>query len=316
MGPCEMLKEFSQAMSAILLTGGTGFIGNHLRHALTTERVILLGRREPDLLPNERWLHVNLEQLVSPQKLKGERLLCHLAYSMANGRDNLQYNRHLLDAVNARPSIEHVVLMSSTSVYGTTASPVVDEESPCKPVGEYPQTKLAVELLWREGLRDDCILTVLRPSTVIGPSSIGLASMIRDALHSPIIGPIKRSVLYHRSVHYVAVRNVVAAVLFSLRHPHASVREIYVVSDDHHPENESYAAMQDAVRKSTGQSPFPSLAMPQCILPTLGNLTGRSTLGLKRCFSSQKLHDMGFKDATTLYDEVRRAVQAFERQSV
>lgn len=302
-------------MSAVLLTGGTGFIGSHLRRALTTGSVTLLGRREPNLLPNECWFSVDLMQPVPTQYLEGGEVLCHLAYSMSGGRDNLQYNHHLLEAVNTCQSIGHVLLMSSTSVYGETASPVVDEESPCKPVGGYPETKLAVELLWREGLRDDCALTVLRPSTVIGPGSIGLASMIRDALHSPIVGPIKRSVLYHRSVHYVAVRNVVAAVLFFLRRAPGSTQETYVVSDDHQPENKSYATMQDAVRTSVGRSPFPSLPMPQSMLPALGKLTGRSTLGLRRCFSSQKLHDSGFEDATALYDEVRRSALAFEQHS-
>lgn len=278
----------------------------------------MLGRKEPELLPNEQWSYMDMAESVSPRMLEGSEVLCHLAYSMTSGRENLRYNQHLLDAVNTCQSIEQVILMSSTSVYGATESVVVNEESVCEPVGDYPETKLACETLWQRGLRDSCDLIVLRPSTVIGPDSIGLASMIRDALHGPVVGPIKRSALYHRSVHYVAVSNVVAAVLFFLRRPRSSagnvVRETYIVSDDHYQETKSYATMQDAVRISAGRRPFPGLAMPRFMLPLLGKLTGRAALGQKRSYSSSKLHGVGFRDAVTLYDEVERTVQSSEQK--
>ncbi|WP_166395374.1 NAD-dependent epimerase/dehydratase family protein [Rubrobacter marinus] len=303
-------------MTSVLLTGGTGFIGGHLRLALRDQPVVLLGRSKPNLYRNERWANTNLAHAVPRETLEGSEVLCHLAYSMSSGRSNLNYNRHLIDAVNRCPDVRHVVLMSSTSVYGSTTSAVVDEASPCTPVGEYAETKLACELAWREELRDNCALTVLRPSTVIGPNSVGLLSMIQDALRRPILGPVKRSVLYHRSVHYVAVTNVIAAVLFSMHRERATMREIYVVADDHYPENKSYAAMQDAVRISAGQRPWPGIALPHRVLPLLGSLTNRPTLGLKRVFSSEKIHGAGFGDATTLYDEVKRTVASFERYTV
>lgn len=59
-------------MNVVLLTGGTGFVGNHLRSAME-EPVVLLGRERPDLLPKERWLHVDLSEPVAPEKLAGER---------------------------------------------------------------------------------------------------------------------------------------------------------------------------------------------------------------------------------------------------
>jgi nucleoside-diphosphate-sugar epimerase len=136
------------------------------------------------------------------------------------------------------------VLLSSISVYGEgTAPTVVDEDSLCNPVGEYPETKLACEALWREGLRRDCFLTILHPSEIVGPGGRGLLPFIRDALERPLMGVVKRGVLYHRRLHYVAVSNVAAAVLFCMERPPTTRREIYIVSDDHRPENESYAAM-------------------------------------------------------------------------
>ena len=135
-----------------------------------------------------------------------------------------------------------------------------------------------------------------------------MLTLIRDALHRPVVGTIKRSVLYHRSLHYVAVENVVAAVLFCLRRRQDSMHETFVVSDDHRPENSSYATMQDLVRKLSGKRPLPGPEMPQPLAKILGRVTGRP-IAEKRVFDSRKLHDAGFEDAVSLEEEVRRLME-------
>lgn len=294
-------------MSSILLTGGTGFIGNHLRSALG-QPAILLGRAKPELLPNERWHYLDMSEPVVPETLAQGLKLCHLAYSMHAGRENVAYNRHLLDAVNACPQIKRVILMSSVSVYGMNGMPVVDEQSACDPVGEYAETKLECEMVWWEGLRSDCELTLLRPTEVIGIGGRGLLPLIQDALERPLVGMVKRSILYHRPLHYVAVRNVVAAVLFCLHSSQAPMREMFIVSDDHRSENKGYAVMQDLVRKLSGRRPLPGLAVPRPVLRSLGKITGRP-LGLEQVFDSQKIRTAGFVDAVALEDEVRLLVR-------
>lgn len=295
-------------MTATLLTGGTGFVGGHLRTALQ-KPVILIGRKKPELLPNEEWRRLDMQEPAPPEKLAGGEVLCHLAYSMQAGKRNVAYNHHLLEAVNVNRSVRRVVLMSSVSVYGRNDSPIINEESPCYPVGEYPETKLACEMVWREGLREDCELTVLRPATVVGLGGEGLLSLIESALDEPLIGTIKRSILYRHSVHYVGVSNVVSTVIFCLRRPQDSARETFLVSDDRYPENESYATMQDSVRKLSGKRPLPGPPMPGWLVGALAKVTHRP-LGVKQIFDSRKIHDAGFRDATSLADEVRSLVEA------
>ena len=88
-------------------------MGGHLRRALKTEPVILLGRQKPQhLLADERWVRLDLENPVDPESLSGGDTLCHLAYSAASGREYVVFNRRLLDAVNAAPNVKHVILMS------------------------------------------------------------------------------------------------------------------------------------------------------------------------------------------------------------
>lgn len=251
---------------------------------------------------------MDLSKPVGPEKLDGGKTLCHLAYSMRSGPRNVAYNRHLLDAVNAQTSIERVILMSSSSVYGRNTSPVIDEESPCYPVGEYPETKLTCEVLWRDGLREDCELTVLRPTEIVGTGGEGMRTLFDEALERPTVGAIKRSLLHSRSLHYVAVSNVVAAVLFCLRRAQAAAREVFVVSDDHRPENESYAAMQDFVRKIAGRRPLPGPPTPRPLVRVIGRATGRP-LGMRQVFDSRRIHEAGFEDAIPLSEEVRRMVR-------
>src|SRR5215207_4952258 len=99
-----------------LVTGGTGFVGGHLRSALTAEPVVLLGCSRPHLRPNERWLRVDLSEPVAPESLSVGEVLCHLAYSRRAETDNVACNRHLLDAVNGCIDVKRVVLLSSVAV--------------------------------------------------------------------------------------------------------------------------------------------------------------------------------------------------------
>lgn len=294
-------------MTGVLLTGGTGFVGGHLRSALPSP-VVLLGRTEPKLRSHERWSHMDLSERLEPEKLTGGTTLCHLAYSMRSGRRNLTYNWHLLDAVNAQSATKRVILMSSVSVYGRNTSPVIDEESPCYPVGEYAETKLACEALWWEGLREDCELTVLRPTEIVGAGGEGMCTLLNEAFQKPIVGTLKRSLLHSRSLHYVAVSNVVAAVVFCLMREQDAAREFFVVSDDHQPENESYAVMQDFVRKLSGKRPLPGPPLPWPLVRAIGKATGRP-LGVEQVFDSRRIHDAGFEDAVPLSEEVRRMVR-------
>jgi len=298
---------------AVAVTGGSGFIGRHLRPVLAGRPVWLLGRSEPDLAAGEGWLPVDLAEPVSLAGLPDGTILCHLAWSHASGPANVRHNQHLLDAVNACPGVARVVVLSTVSVYGLRATGHLDEASPCRPDSKYARTKLACELLWREKLRDDLPLTVLRPSTVVGPGGLGLLPLARDALHRPAVGVLKKSLRRDHSVNFVAVSNVVAAISFVLDRPPREHRECYIVAEDHRPENAGYAAMQDVVRRIAGRRPLPGVPVPDWAVRGLAAATGRP-LRVRRTFSSEALRSAGYTDAVPLLDEVRRVVAAVEWQ--
>jgi hypothetical protein len=135
-----------------------------------------------------------------------------------------------------------------------------------------------------------------------------MRSLIRDALERPLVGAIKRSMLHYRSLHYAAVGNVVAAIIFCLRRVQASAQETFIIFEDYRAENKNYAAMQDLVRRLAGRRPLPGSAMPRPLLRELGKATGRP-LETGKVYSASKIHDAGFRNAVSLEDEVRQLVR-------
>jgi nucleoside-diphosphate-sugar epimerase len=292
---------------AVALTGASGLLGRHLRPALRDRPVMLLGRRLLELERHEAWAPFDLCGPVDLPPLPPGSALCHLAYAMADGERNLDYTRHAIDAVNRRPAVEHVVMMSSASVYGEGTSGLIYEETPLRPDSDYARTKAACEGAWLQLLRPDCQLTVLRPTSILAADGPGIAALARDAVHRPLRGAIKRALQHRNSVHFVAVDNIIAAVRFVLDRAGAA-QEIFVVSDDDAPENANYAAMQDSVRAQLGLASLRTLPLPRLLERPVGALLGKP-LGVRRTFSAARLADAGFIRPARLGDEVVRTVQ-------
>lgn len=285
---------------AVVITGASGLIGRHLRPELSDRPVTLLGRRRLDLQPNETWQHTDLAQPVTLPHLPSSSSLCHMAYAMDEHEANLAYTHHAIDAVNACPTIDHVVMMSSVSVYGANAAGLIDEETTPRPDSAYARTKAACEKAWLDRLRRSCRLTVLRPTAVIASDGPGLDALVGDALHHPARSIAKRALQHRSTVHFIAVDTVVAATRFVLDRE-GQRREIFVVSDDEAPENSDYATMQQTVRGLVGRKPLGTPVLPQPLERPLGRILGKP-LGVRRMFSSAKIAEAGFVPRASLLD--------------
>ncbi|GAB3181977.1 UDP-glucose 4-epimerase GalE [Streptomyces incanus] len=153
-----------------LITGGAGYIGAHVVHAMTEagERTVVyddLSTGLPDRVPDG-------VPLVVGSVLDGERVaraladhevtgVVHLAAKKQVGesvelplhyyRENVEGLRVLLEAVTAAGTASSFVFSSSAAVYGTpsTGAELVTEDTPCLPMSPYGETKLAGEWLVR-----------------------------------------------------------------------------------------------------------------------------------------------------------------------
>jgi nucleoside-diphosphate-sugar epimerase len=179
-----------------LVTGATGYIGGRLVDTLVAKgwQVRATGRR-----PRPEGLASDAEYL--PADLAGEGDLTplfhevthvfHLAGASSSKssqaqmqRDNVVATERLLEAAAESETLERLLYMSSTSVYGedfVLPSPVTEEFEP-QPSRAYGKAKWATEqVLWAAD-RAGAPIVIVRPVSVYGPGNIKLlASAVLDA---------------------------------------------------------------------------------------------------------------------------------------
>jgi UDP-glucuronate 4-epimerase len=187
-------------LPTVLVTGSAGFIGYHLAHRLLRAGVRVVGvddlndyysvalkeARNARLLgePGYAFVRANLaDKAVLRELLMGESFttVFHLAaqagvrYSLENPdaylRSNVDATLNLLEAARFAPHPPHLMLASSSSVYGaSTRYPYREDDPADRPLALYGATKRADELMGHVyahlfGLR----VTMLRFFTVYGP---------------------------------------------------------------------------------------------------------------------------------------------------
>ncbi|MGW2650409.1 UDP-glucose 4-epimerase GalE [Streptomyces sp. NPDC001393] len=150
-----------------LITGGAGYIGAHVVRAMTEagERTVVyddlstgVAERVPAEVPLVRGSVLDGElvaRTLAEHEISG---VVHLAAKKQVGesverplhyyRENVEGLRVLLDAVT-RAEVPSFVFSSSAAVYGMPDVDLVTEETPCRPMSPYGETKLAGEWLVR-----------------------------------------------------------------------------------------------------------------------------------------------------------------------
>lgn len=135
-------------MREVLVTGGLGYIGAHLRPLL------------PEALVWDRKAGGEIEACISDPRvdlapLEGVETIIHLAdarfqdLNPANVGANIRRHRDFFSRLEWLPNLKKVIFSSSCSVYGV-ASELVTEDSPVNPTSAYAESKLATEALLRE----------------------------------------------------------------------------------------------------------------------------------------------------------------------
>lgn len=198
-------------MTRILLTGATGFLGQHLARGLHAEGHHLRALvRNPDRLqPIAQLVHETaVGDLTRPDSLRDAvqdiDVIVHAACAVQGTFDsaqdaarafqavNVDGTRNLLDALDpARlPRLVHV---SSTAAVGPPPAGEMDETVPCRPAAPYQRSKRAAEelvLAYRE--RHPLQTVILRPCVIAGEGKprgelLTLLRLVRRGLF-PAIG--------------------------------------------------------------------------------------------------------------------------------
>ena len=184
--------------SMILLTGGMGFIGSHIFQALTdkNKEVLIYDSVSEDRLPKVRGLRFprmkklnfiqgdlyNLKLLKEAiDENKVDKVIHAAAISFIPDtlknpyrtfEVNLKGTLNVLEVARSL-DLEHILYISTSSVYGETQYVPIDEEHPLNPKGIYGGSKLAAEIVVEAYAKSYGLkTTIVRPTNVYGPGDL------------------------------------------------------------------------------------------------------------------------------------------------
>jgi nucleoside-diphosphate-sugar epimerase len=191
-----------QGRDAMLVTGGTGFLGLHVcdHFADAGWDVTALDRKpfeadddvgDVDYLEGD----VRDDDLVR-RAVSDVDVVVHAAAALALWDDEtirsvtVGGTRTVLEAA-ADADVDRVVFLSSITVYGDEATSPITEDAPLSAIGAYGQSKIDAERVC-EAYRDDLCVTILRPPSFVGPRRLGIFEIlfdwIEDGASVPLVG--------------------------------------------------------------------------------------------------------------------------------
>jgi nucleoside-diphosphate-sugar epimerase len=289
--------------TVICVTGGTGFIGQHLTRKLEASGVrgkVLTRRSTPASAAGVAYTEGDLldyESLVN--FVEKDAVVVHLAYLSKHTREENQIGLENLAKACEQKAVSRFVHVSTAVVVGNNRERLVTESTECKPISEYEIIKLELESTITQRLSPFCDVTVLRPTCVFGAGGQNLLKLANDLRRdSQIAHYLKRSLFHQRRLNLVSVENVVEALWFLCTVPQQLRGEVFIISEDEVAENNydyvsNYLAKELAVKVPS----WPRLPLASSLLPVSLKLLGRSTQDPQTIYSSEKLSGLGFRKA-------------------
>lgn len=189
----------------VLVTGGSGFLGINLIRFLRSKGVEEI--RVLDIAPfdypekTEPWLKFTLgdvRDIPAVEKItEGCDVVVHCAAALPLYSEHDIYTtevdgcRNVLNAAR-KFSLDRMIQISSTAVYGVPKKHPIYETDPLVGVGPYGQAKINAENICREAMKEGYPVCIIRPKSFIGPERLGVFALFYDWAYTghnfPMIG--------------------------------------------------------------------------------------------------------------------------------
>lgn len=269
-------------MYNVLLTGSTGFVGQHLIPELKDDYVLSYINRSDNGYPNQHIANIDAVSDYT-RALKEINVVIHCAARVHIMAEKSESPLDEFRAVNtqgtlnlatqaARAGVKRFIFVSTIKVNGestTGRSPFNEQEN--APEDPYGISKAEAEQkLLALGKQTGMEIVIIRPPLVYGKGVKANFASLMCLVNKGFPLPFRAINKNKRSL--VSVYNLVDLIKLCIKHPNA-INQVFLVSDDH---DLSTAEMIQLMAKVQGKS---NLALP--VPPTLFSLAG-SLLGKKQ----------------------------------
>lgn len=215
-----------------LVTGGTGFLGQHVVLRLLADGIAVrvLARSAANAKPlADRGAEVVLGDVTDAaavrEALRDVGVVYHLAGKLFTPgtpvetyrSTHVEGTRTLLELCERQPRLTRFVHCSTTGVLGATGDHPADERSPHRPTNAYEQTKSEAEHLVQEAGRRGLPVVTVRPGLVYGPGDLHLLGLFRT-IERGVFRPIGRRPV---SLHPIYIDDMTEAFVRCAEDPRA-----------------------------------------------------------------------------------------------
>jgi len=291
-------------LNTVVIIGASGYIGKHLLKRLPGHddvHIKVLSRS----LQNDNKFGSGVEiikgDLRSLDSLSGifemGCTVINLAYLWEAGeKTNLLATRNLLEACKVA-KIGCLIHCSTAAVVGRASDNLVTETTPCLPITEYGITKLKIEQMILESVKDNFNAVIIRPTSVFGINGLPLSKLAQDLIFgNKLLNYLKSSLFGRRRMNLVNVDNVVAAIIFLMQQSSNINGEIFIISDDDNPIN-NFEDVEEYLMKAFCIPAYrlPRLKLPLGLLQSALKILGRNNVNPRCNYAQDKLLALSFK---------------------
>ena len=194
----------------VLVTGATGFTGNHLaRHLVASGHEVRALARDPHKATLGQSVTVVRGDLLDRDSLKAACDGVDVVYNIAALYRQAGLPKETYRDVNARAvgwlieaaaagGVKRVVHCSTVGVHGDVQKPPANEDAPLRPGDVYQWTKLEGESVAREAAgRTGVELAIARPSGIYGPGDRRLLKLFKGVARGRFLMLGKGDIFYH-----------------------------------------------------------------------------------------------------------------------